>query len=146
MSTLLARAPGVSAVRRAARANQLITAGTLIVAVIVVVAVFAPLLAPYPADAGTATHPEIALQAPSLRHLFGTDQVGRDVFSRVLYGARVSPVIAFFVLLIACAIGVPLGVVAGYFGGVDRRDHHARSPTSSSRSLRCCCRSPSWPS
>jgi peptide/nickel transport system permease protein len=79
--------------------------------------VFAPLLAPYPADAGTATHPEIALQAPSLHHLFGTDQVGRDVFSRVLYGARVSPVIAFFVLLIACAIGVPLGIAAGYFGG-----------------------------
>ena len=118
MSTLLARAPGVTAVRRAARANRLITAGALIVAVIVVVAVFAPLLAPYPADAGTATHPEIALQAPSMRHLFGTDQVGRDVFSRVLYGARVSPVVAFFVLLIACAIGVPLGIVAGYFGGV----------------------------
>jgi len=118
VSTLLARAPGVTAVRRAARANRLITAGALIVAVIVMVAVFAPLLAPYPADAGTATHPEIALQAPSMRHLFGTDQVGRDVFSRVLYGARVSPVVAFFVLLIACAIGVPLGIAAGYFGGV----------------------------
>jgi peptide/nickel transport system permease protein len=102
---------------RAARANQLITAGTLIVALIIVVAVFAPLLAPYPADAGTATHPEIALQAPSLHHLFGTDQVGRDVFSRVLYGARVSPVVTFFVLLIACAIGIPLGIAAGYFGG-----------------------------
>ena len=118
MSTLLARAPGASAVRQAARANQLVTAGMLIVAVIVVVAVFAPLLAPYPADAGSVTHPEISLQAPSLHHLFGTDQVGRDVFSRVLYGARVSPVIAFFVLLIACVIGVPLGIAAGYFGGV----------------------------
>jgi peptide/nickel transport system permease protein len=59
-----------------------------------------------------------ALQAPSLHHLFGTDQVGRDVFSRVLYGTRVSPLVALFVLVIACVVGIPLGVVAGYFGGV----------------------------
>ena len=103
--------------RRAARGRPLITASAVIVGLIVIVAVFAPLLAPYPADAGSAVHPEIALQAPSLHHLFGTDQVGRDVFSRVLYGARVSPLVAFFVLLIACAAGVPLGVAAGYFGG-----------------------------
>jgi peptide/nickel transport system permease protein len=107
----------VTALRRAVRGNRLITLGALIVALIFVVAVFAPLLAPYPADAGSATHPEIALQAPSLQHLFGTDQVGRDVFSRVLYGARISPVIALVVLLLACAAGVPLGVAAGYFGG-----------------------------
>jgi len=102
---------------RLLKANQLITAGGLIVLLIFVVAVFAPLLAPYPADAGSATHPENALLAPSLTHLFGTDQVGRDVFSRVLYGARISPVIALVVLLLACAAGVPLGVAAGYFGG-----------------------------
>ncbi len=100
------------------KANPLIAVGGVIVLLIFVAAVFAPLLAPYPADAGSATHPEIALQAPSLRHLFGTDQVGRDVFSRVLYGARVSPLIAVVVLLIACAAGIPLGVTAGYFGGV----------------------------
>jgi peptide/nickel transport system permease protein len=99
------------------RGNRLITAGGLIVLLIFVVAVFAPLLAPYPADAGSATHPENTLLAPSLTHLFGTDQVGRDVFSRVLYGARISPVIALVVLLLACAAGVPLGVAAGYFGG-----------------------------
>jgi peptide/nickel transport system permease protein len=103
---------------RAARANGLITAGAVIALLMVVIALLAPLLAPFAADAGSATHPEIALQAPSLRHLFGTDQVGRDVFSRVLYGARVSPLIALLVLLIACAVGVPLGVAAGYFGGV----------------------------
>ena len=100
------------------RKNPLITAGGVIALLIVLVALAAPLLAPYPADAGSATHPEIALQAPSLHHLLGTDQVGRDVFSRVLYGARVSPLVALFVLLIACAVGIPLGVVAGYFGGV----------------------------
>ena len=99
------------------RANPLIATGGAISLLIVLVALAAPLLAPYPADAGSATHPEIALQAPSLQHLFGTDQVGRDVFSRVLYGARVSPLVALVVLLLACAVGIPLGVAAGYFGG-----------------------------
>ena len=107
----------MTALRRAAGSNRLITVGGAIVLLIFVVAVFAPLLAPYPADAGSATHPEMALQAPSLQHFFGTDQVGRDVFSRVLYGARVSPLVALVVLLLACAVGIPLGVAAGYFGG-----------------------------
>ena len=103
---------------RLLRANPLIATGALIALLIVLVAVFAPLIVPYPADAGSATHPEMALQAPSMQHLFGTDQVGRDVFSRVLYGARVSPLIALLVLVIGCVVGIPLGVVAGYFGGV----------------------------
>jgi hypothetical protein len=88
--------------------------GALISLLIVLVAVFAPLIVPYPADAGSAAHPEMALEAPSMQHLFGTDQVGRDVFSRVLEGTRVSPVVAVFVLLIACLVGIPLGVVAGF--------------------------------
>ena len=100
------------------RANPLIATGGVIALLIVLVAVVAPLVVPYPADAGAATHPEIALQAPSAQHLFGTDQVGRDVFSRVLAGARVSPVVALFVLLISCVVGISLGVLAGYFGGV----------------------------
>jgi peptide/nickel transport system permease protein len=105
-------------VRRLLGSSPLITAGGAVALLIVLVAVFAPLLAPYPADAGSATNPVAALQAPSLHHLFGTDQVGRDVFSRVLYGARVSPLVALLVLVIACLVGIPLGVVAGYFGGV----------------------------
>ena len=104
--------------RRLLGSSPLITAGGAVALLIVLVAVFAPLLAPYPADAGSATNPVAALQAPSLHHLFGTDQVGRDVFSRVLYGARVSPLVALLVLVIACLVGIPLGVVAGYFGGV----------------------------
>jgi peptide/nickel transport system permease protein len=99
------------------RANPLIVAGGALCALIVLVALFAPLLAPFPGDAGTATHPFQVLKPPSARHWFGTDQVGRDILSRVIYGARVSPLVAVFVLLIACAIGIPLGVVAGYFGG-----------------------------
>ena len=103
--------------RRLLGSSPLITVGGAVALLIVLVAVFAPLLAPYPADAGSATNPVAALQAPSLHHLFGTDQVGRDVFSRVLYGARVSPLVALLVLVIACVVGIPLGVVAGYFGG-----------------------------
>ncbi len=99
-------------------ASPLITAGGAVALLIVLVALLAPLLAPFPGDAGSATNPVAALQAPSLHHLFGTDQVGRDVFSRVLYGARVSPLVAVLVLVIASVVGIPLGIVAGYFGGV----------------------------
>jgi peptide/nickel transport system permease protein len=105
-------------VRRLLRSSPLITTGGAVALLIVLVALAAPLLVPFPADAGSATHPVSALQAPSLHHLFGTDQVGRDVFSRVLEGAHVSPLVALFVLVIACVVGIPLGVVAGYFGGV----------------------------
>ena len=106
-----APAPGALAGWRSRlRQNPLLLAGGTMVALILLVAVFAPLLAPFPADAGAATHPFSVLKPPSAQHWFGTDQVGRDVLSRVVYGARVSP-------LIACLIGIPLGIAAGYFGG-----------------------------
>jgi peptide/nickel transport system permease protein len=109
--------PRGQALRRGLRANPLLLIGGFLSAVVLLVAVFAPLIAPFPADAGTATNPFAVLHPPSAVHLFGTDQVGRDVLSRVVYGARVSPVIALVVLAIACLVGVPLGVAAGYFGG-----------------------------
>jgi peptide/nickel transport system permease protein len=109
--------PRGQALWRGLRANPLLAAGAVTAAAIIVVAVAAPLLAPFPGDASTATHPFLVLRPPSARHLFGTDQVGRDVLSRVLFGARISPLIALLVLLIACVIGIPLGVAAGYFGG-----------------------------
>jgi peptide/nickel transport system permease protein len=109
--------PRGQALWRGLRANPLLAAGAVTAAAIIVVAVAAPLLAPFPGDASTATHPFLVLRPPSAGHLFGTDQVGRDVLSRVLYGARISPLIALLVLLIACVIGIPLGVAAGYFGG-----------------------------
>ena len=111
------RLPRGQALRRGLAANPLMVAGILAVGLIVLVALFAPLLAPYPGDAGSATHPFLVLHPPSAQHWFGTDQVGRDVLSRVIYGARVSPLIAVLVLAIASAVGIPLGVVAGYFGG-----------------------------
>jgi peptide/nickel transport system permease protein len=109
--------PRAATLRERLAASPLLAVGALLVAVIVLAAVLAPLLAPFPADAGTATHPFAVLRAPSAAHWFGTDNVGRDIVSRVLYGARVSPLIALLVLAIACAIGLPLGLAAGYFGG-----------------------------
>jgi len=100
------------------RANPLITAGGAMVLVIVVAAIFAPLIAPYPGDAGFATHPLDIFKPPSGKHLFGTDNVGRDIFSRVVYGTRVSPLIALAVVAIASVVGVTVGLVAGFFGGI----------------------------
>jgi peptide/nickel transport system permease protein len=113
----VAKIPRGAALRRGLRANPLLVVGAIASACIVVVALLAPLLAPFPGDAGTATHPFTVLHPPSAQHWFGTDNVGRDILSRVLYGARISPLIAFIVLLIAGAIGIPLGLAAGYFGG-----------------------------
>ncbi len=89
--------------------------GTFIVIGFIVMAVFAPLLAPY--DPIKTNLPE-RLKAPSKQHLFGTDQFGRDIFSRVIYGARIEVWIIFLVTVISGVIGVAVGVTAGYFGGV----------------------------
>jgi peptide/nickel transport system permease protein len=109
--------PRGAKLRRGLRANPLLLVGAAGSALILLVALLAPLLAPFPADAGSATHPLLVLHPPSAQHWFGTDNVGRDVYSRVLYGARISPLIAVIVLTIATVLGIPLGLVAGYFGG-----------------------------
>ena len=100
------------------RASRLVVVGLSVSLLIVLAGIFAPLIVPYPEDAGGAAHPRQTLLEPSSAHWFGTDQLGRDVYSRVVFGARVSPLIALLVLAIACLVGVPLGLVAGYFGGV----------------------------
>ena len=105
-------------IRRWCLANPLLMTGLLLLSFFVLVAIFAPILAPYPADAGSATHPLNSLQPPSAKHWFGTDLLGRDVLSRCIFGARTSLLVVAAVLLIACAIGVPLGITAGYFSGV----------------------------
>jgi peptide/nickel transport system permease protein len=104
-----------SAIRRGTRENRLLAIGMLIALAIVVVGLLAPVLAPSAPD---VTHPLQTLQAPSAAHWFGTDQLGRDLYSRVLFGTRISPVIAFLVLAISCGVGIPLGIVAGYYGGL----------------------------
>jgi peptide/nickel transport system permease protein len=77
------------------------------------VAIFAPLIAPYEADEFTSG----VLQGPSWAHPFGIDQIGRDVFSRVILGSRISLSVGFLAVGISLVFGVTLGVLAGYHGG-----------------------------
>lgn len=79
----------------------------------VLIAIFVPLIAPYDPLAQSAQ----LFAAPSSAHLFGTDELGRDIFSRVLWGSRLSLPLAFFLVAMAVAVGAVLGGIAGYFGG-----------------------------
>ena len=118
-STALSRS-GVSATLtslpgrlRRTQHRQAVVGGTIVV-VIVLLALLAPLIAP---DAPDQINILNNLQAPSLSHLMGTDYVGRDVFSRVLYGARADLFVVAIVTYIGLVVGVTLGTIAGYFGG-----------------------------
>ncbi len=99
------------------RRNPLSMAGLAFLAVITLAALLAPWIAPYPEDASLGVHFDKALSPPSRQHLFGTDEAGRDIFSRLLFGARISLMLAVIVLGISFSIGVPLGIIAGYYGG-----------------------------
>ena len=92
--------------------NKLAVAGLVVVVLLVLVAVFAPLIAPY----GYDQIGDQFRQPPSWQHWFGTDNIGRDVFSRVVYGARVSLVIGLLAILIDTVIGVTTGAVAAWYG------------------------------
>jgi peptide/nickel transport system permease protein len=88
--------------------------GAAIVAATILVALFGPLLTPYdPASQELA----LRLQGPSWSHLFGLDELGRDIFARVLAGARISLLVGLVVVSISASTGIVLGAVAGYFGG-----------------------------
>jgi peptide/nickel transport system permease protein len=101
--------------RQALRRWQL-TVSLLGILLLVVIAVFAPLIAPYnPLTQFTSAK---ALQAPSLAHLMGTDEVGRDVFSRVVYGTQLSLLISFLILSFGMIIGVAVGATAALGGSV----------------------------
>jgi peptide/nickel transport system permease protein len=95
--------------------NRLAVLGGIVVACLATAAVLAPVLAPWDPN-----RPDVRkiLDSPSGRHLLGTDQLGRDVLSRMLYGARVSLAVGFVSVGIAAAIGIMLGAAAGYHGGV----------------------------
>jgi peptide/nickel transport system permease protein len=88
--------------------------GVFIAAAVAAAAVLAPVLAPYEP---TAITPDI-LQGPSREHLFGTDELGRDVLSRVLYGARISPWVGVLAIALAGFVGTALGLISGYAGGM----------------------------
>jgi peptide/nickel transport system permease protein len=99
---------------RAFKKNRLAIMGGIVVLGLVLLAVLAPALAPW--DPHRPNVKKI-LEPPSASHLLGTDQLGRDVFSRMLYGARVSLAVGFVSVGIATAIGIMLGSAAGYHGG-----------------------------
>jgi peptide/nickel transport system permease protein len=100
---------------RSFRKNWLSLTALGILLALIFVALTAPLIAPYDPLAMT---PANAFQAPSIAHPFGTDEFGRDILSRVIHATRVSVGTAAAVVLVAGAVGIPLGLVAGYFGGL----------------------------
>jgi len=98
--------------------NRLTVIGVVIVVVLVLVALFAPWIATY--DVG-ATDLSMRYLPPSAAHWFGTDSTGRDIFSRVVFGARISLQVGIVVVVVSAVIGTLLGAFAGYYGGwIDR--------------------------
>lgn len=97
--------------------NPLSLIGLGIILTMVLIAIFAPFIAPYPGDAGGAVHFKEMFQPPTWKHSFGTDEVGRDVLSRIIFGSRISLMLGIVVLSVAVGVGIPLGLFAGYFGG-----------------------------
>lgn len=96
------------------RSQPLATLGLFFLAIFIVLALFAPWIAPYdPA----AIHLHTRLAAPSAAHWFGTDELGRDILSRVIFGTRISMMVATSVVSIALLTGIVLGSIAGYYGG-----------------------------
>ncbi len=99
---------------RMCRQNKLAAASAIIIFIIILMAVLAPVIAPYGESEQDLLN---RLQGPSAAHWFGTDELGRDVFTRILYGARVSLTIGILPSIIALVVGVTLGLLAGYLGG-----------------------------
>lgn len=96
------------------RQNKLAAASAVLILLIILAAVFAPLVAPYDHLAQSLTD---RLQTPSMAHWLGTDELGRDVLSRIIFGARISLTIGLVPTLISMAIGTVLGLCAGVYGG-----------------------------
>ncbi|HEY54683.1 MAG TPA: ABC transporter permease [Dehalococcoidia bacterium] len=102
--------------RRVFFERKLVTFGLVVLVLMVIAAAFAPLLTPYdPYELGDAGE---SLLQPGGEHLLGTDLLGRDTLSRLIYGARTALMVGFISVFISGFIGVPLGIIAGYFGGV----------------------------
>jgi peptide/nickel transport system permease protein len=97
------------------RSNTKAMVGLSLVLLLVLVAIFAPIIAPYPV---AETSIEDRTEAPSLEHPFGTDDLGRDIFSRVVMGSRISLYVGFGAISGALVVGAVIGVVAGYSGGI----------------------------
>jgi len=108
------RLQAAGAFLRQLTANRLAFLGLVIILLLALAALLAPWIAPQDPYQQISSE---AMQPPSRQHLFGTDNVGRDTLSRVIYGARVSLFVGVTSMILAAGIGVPLGLLAGYFGG-----------------------------
>jgi len=105
-------------IRGNARHNPLAAIGVVLVVIFVVFAIFAPWIAPQ--DPASINLP-LRLSTPSHSHWFGTDELGRDILSRIIFGARISMFVGGCVVLISLALGLIIGSIAGYYGGrIDR--------------------------
>nr|WP_320016861.1 nickel transporter permease [uncultured Desulfobacter sp.] len=121
---LLADTPDSAFQARAGRAylgllafmkNRLAVLGLLIIGVLIVIAVLAPVIAPYdPVETNIGNR----LQPLSFIHYFGTDEMGRDIFSRIVWGSRLTLYVIGLVAIIAAPVGILVGTVSGYFGGI----------------------------
>ncbi|PWW00304.1 peptide/nickel transport system permease protein [Hoeflea marina] len=109
------RHPFIDQLQKAFRNNKLTGVGAVIFVLIILVAIAAPLLAPHDP---LQQHIIARLKGPSAEYWFGTDAYGRDILSRLLYGARVSLVISLTAIGLAMVIGSIIGIIAGYFGGM----------------------------
>jgi|TARA_A100001011_G_scaffold8556_1_gene9783 oligopeptide transport system permease protein len=94
--------------------NKAAVAGAVVLVVLIVLAAFAPWIAPYPY---AYQNLDLGASPPSSAHLLGTDVLGRDLLSRILYGARISLLVGFIATTVALVIGVSWGIIAGYSGG-----------------------------
>src|SRR5687768_12096903 len=102
--------------------NRLTIIGFIIVAILVIVALFAPWIAPYDISETNLT---IRYLPPSAEHWFGTDSTGRDIFSRVVFGTRISLQVGIVVVAVSALIGTVMGAVSGYYG--DRKSTRLNS-------------------
>ena len=114
ISTIKRRSEFVVVARRLSQ-NSSAVIGFVVAVLLALMAIFAPLIAPYPYAKQDLAHTR---QAPSAQHIMGTDELGRDVFSRIVWGSRFSLSIGVLAVLISSLVGMLLGAIAGYFGRV----------------------------
>ncbi len=95
--------------------NSSAVIGFVVGVLLALIAIFAPLIAPYPYAKQDLSHTRAA---PSAQHIFGTDELGRDIFSRIVWGSRFSLSVGVLAVLLGTAVGMVFGALAGYFGGV----------------------------
>jgi ABC-type dipeptide/oligopeptide/nickel transport system permease subunit len=109
------RVSGFNRFRRVFLSRGVVVFGLIIIIGIIITAIFAPFIAPYDPYKQNLHN---VLAKPSVEHLLGTDSVGRDTLSRIIYGSRTSLIVGFVALTMAAGIGMSLGLIAGFFGGI----------------------------